>query len=94
MLPAGWNTYAGTAIKVLSALIALLQWATTGHPPDLQSITGIFGLYATGDAISTSGQAKQSTLEKNTDITAAAAVASGVAPSVVADPPPATFATK
>ena len=87
MLPSGWNTYVGTALKILAALTALLNWLSTGQPPDMQDITGIFGLYAAGSAITSSGQALQSTLLRNTDLTAVSAAASGVPVSVVANPP-------
>ena len=61
ILPAGWNTYIGTAIKALSMLITVLKWVT-GSPIDASELTGILGLYTMGDTLTSSGQAKQSTL--------------------------------
>lgn len=59
MLPAGWNTYIGVGIKVLTAGLAFLQYFQ-GHPLD----PSLIGFYALGDGFSTSGQAKQSTVVK------------------------------
>jgi hypothetical protein len=63
MLPSGWNTYIGTAIQVLSGMIAILTYLTTGTM-NSETATGLFGLYAVGGGVAKSGQAKQSTLMK------------------------------
>lgn len=63
MLPSGWNTYVGTAIQVLTGLIALLQYFFNGTM-NSDTATGLFSMYAIGGGIAKSGQAKQSTLLK------------------------------
>lgn len=63
MLPSGWNTYVGTAIQVMTGLIALLQYFMHGTM-DSNTATGLFSLYAIGNGVAHSGQARESTLVK------------------------------
>ncbi len=58
MLPAGWNTYIGTAIQLLTGLTTLLSLLMGYHVEP----AAVVGSYAVGSAIAASGQAKQSTL--------------------------------
>lgn len=55
-IPAGWLTYIGIAIKILSAVLALLTAIQGGDLHTIiQNLTGVLGVYATGDGVTSLG---------------------------------------